>query len=145
MKSTAEYLRDLILTCPVIAAAGHKTDMHLDFIDNRDDSYSLDAAPAPVEVRKYMDGSSVLRFGFSLTSVRDSFSDPDRLKNAEHYETLCNWMRRITRFRQFPDMGDGRKAMELNPTGNPYVAARDPDGTSCYYQMSGELIYFQRG
>jgi hypothetical protein len=145
MKSTAEYLRDLLLTCPEIATAGEDKVMHLDFIDSAGDSYSVDSSPTASEVKKYQDGSAMLRFAFALTSVRDVFSDDDRMKNAEHYETLSKWMRTITKRRQFTDMGDGRQAMEINPTGNPYITARDPDGVAANYQMAGELIYLQRG
>lgn len=140
--SNAEYVRDLLLTCPYISAS--KLDAHIDFLGDKPLQYSIDGEPTAQVLKQYRGGDTLRRYSFILLSRMQTIDDATRAQNNRNYEQLSLWLEAQTRKRALPDMGDGAKANSIKAVGSVYLMETDTDTNSAAYQMQCELIYYQK-
>lgn len=140
--SNAEYVRQVLLSCPYITAGPF--DMAIDFLDQYPTRYSIDAEPAAQVVKRYLSGDTVRRFAFALSARYETITDADRAGNAKHYEDLALWLEQQTKRRQLPAMTDGATPQAMAATGGMYLDERAEDGSSAVYRMQITLTYYQK-
>lgn len=137
-----ESLHHFFLTAPVLE--GQRLD--IDCLQSDPDKFSLDSVPAERTLKQYMDGSSVRRQLFTISS-RASFG-PDLVQQKENlriFEELENWVDQQIMSGVLPDLGECRKArsLRISSTAYPMEANEGKGGGTARYQMQFELIYLQ--
>lgn len=87
MKNIMEEVRKFLRTYPPLAEG----KLHVDFLPEEAQSYSVEAVPAKEIVRSYVDGSTVRQFLFVVAS-REFFGDKIRqqLDNLSFYGDFSN-------------------------------------------------------
>ena len=140
--SNAEYIRDLMLTCPHITVS--TLDMHIDQVGAEPLSYSIESLPSDPVLKRYLGGDSLRAYPFQLTARRVFFSDEDRIANVNTFERVTDWMEQQTRLRLLPAMDDGQEPKQLQATGCTYVMEQAADSNSAVYIMQAQLVYYQK-
>ena len=100
-----EALRGWLRTYPPLS----KGRLAVDFLPKEARTYSVDSVPCKEEVRRYLDGSSVRQFLFTLSSRE--FKGEDIAQNTDNlafYEGFSAWVLAQDRARRLPDLGEGR-------------------------------------
>lgn len=120
--------------------------LDIDCLDKDPDSYSLDCEPTERVIKRYMDGGSVRRQLFTISS-RVCYG-PDltqQQENVHFFETLEDWLLSQERSGVLPDLGMKRRARSLEVISSAYpIEANDGEGgTTARYQIQMELIYLQ--
>lgn len=140
--SIAEYVREVLLTCPYIKAGPF--ELAIDFLGYKPSRYSISAEPTEQTVKRFLGGGSVRRYSFALCAQYTAIDDEERAANAAHYEDLSLWLEQQTRRRKLPPMTGGASPRSLLATGNVYVEERASDGNALTYRMQMELLYDQK-
>ena len=111
MKNIMEEVRKFLRTYPPLAEG----KLHVDFLPEEAQSYSVEAVPAKEIVRSYVDGSTVRQFLFVVAS-REFFGDKIRqqLDNLSFYGDFSEWLREQTMAGNLPNLGEGRKVMLMD-------------------------------
>ena len=136
-----EALRGWLRTYPPLS----KGRLAVDFLPKEARTYSVDSVPCKEEVRRYLDGSSVRQFLFTLSSRE--FKGEDIAQNTDNlafYEGFSAWVLAQDRARRLPDLGEGRRAQKIEVTTSGYPFLVDEHGTA-RYQIQLRLEYFQKG
>lgn len=141
--SNAEYVKSVLMTCPIITDEVGDIDLHISQIDTDPVNYSIEAEPTEQIVKRYLGGDSVKRFTFSLLARKQSFTDADRAQNSDVYDQLSQWLETQTRLRKLPPMDGGKTPQSMIALGNGYVLEGGPDNNNMLYQCTCELIYLQ--
>lgn len=140
--SLAEYVREVLLGCPVIEAS--RLDIQIDRVGTSPTEYSIDAEPGQQVVKRYLNGDTVRRFAFALTARFPILTDAIRAENGKVYEALSLWLEECSRRRRLPPMDEGMTAQRMAATGSAYLLEQAKDSDSAIYQMQMELIYYSR-
>lgn len=117
----------------------------VDFLPKEAQTYSVDSVPCKEEVKRYLDGSSLRQFLFTLSSRE--FKGEDIQQNTDNlafYEGFSAWVARQDRARRLPDLGEGRKARKIEVSTSGYPFQVDEHGTA-RYQIQLRLEYFEKG
>lgn len=117
----------------------------IDFLPKQARTYSVDSVPCKEEIKRYMDGSSLRQFLFTLSSRE--FKGEDIRQNADNlafYEAFSNWVLQQNQLRKLPELADGRTARKIEVTTSGYPFQVDENGTS-RYQIQLRMEYFQKG
>lgn len=117
----------------------------IDFLPKQARTYSVDSVPCKEEVKRYLDGSSLRQFLFTLSSRE--FKGEDIGQNADNlafYEAFSTWVLRQNRLRNLPRLPEGRTARKIEVTTSGYPFQVDEQGTALY-QIQLRLEYFQKG
>ena len=117
----------------------------IDFLPKQARTYSVDSVPCKEEVKRYLDGSSLRQFLFTLSSRE--FKGEDIGQNADNlafYEAFSTWVLRQNRLRNLPRLPEGRTARKIEVTTSGYPFQVDEQGTA-RYQIQLRLEYFQKG
>lgn len=117
----------------------------IDFLPKQARTYSVDSVPCKEEVKRYLDGSSLRQFLFTLSSRE--FKGEDIGQNADNlafYEAFSTWLLRQNRLRNLPELPEGRTARKIEVTTSGYPFQVDEQGTA-RYQIQLRLEYFQKG
>lgn len=136
--SMVSAVRSWLKTCPLLS--GER--LNVDFLPPETGSYSVDVSPAAAIVKKYLDGSSVRQFLFSLRT-RDVYG-PDLLQNIENlgfFEAVTAWAERACEAGELPVLPEGRQAVrvEVLSTGTVFWAETE----AAQYQIQFKLTYRQ--
>lgn len=135
-----ESLYGYLDACPLLQ--GRR--LHVDYLPAKPLEYMISPSPVDEVIRRYCRGAAQKQFVFVLASVNWYGEDIlTNIDNSGFYERLADWMRRQTRRRALPALGEGRSALSLEPmsTGYLYNAAE----TEARYQIQCRLVYYQKG
>ena len=110
MKNIMEEVRKFLRTYPPLAEG----KLHVDFLPEEAQSYSVEAVPAKEIVRSYVDGSTVRQFLFVVAS-REFFGDKikQQLDNLSFYGDFSEWLREQTMAGSLPNLGEGRNPFRM--------------------------------
>lgn len=136
-----EAVRGWLRTYPSLASGR----LAVDFLPKQAQTYSVDSVPSKEEIKRYLDGSSVRQFLFTLSSRE--FKGEDIVQNVDNltfYEGFAAWVLNQSRRRQLPELGEGRTARKVEVTTSGYPFQVDEHGTA-RYQIQLRLEYFQKG
>lgn len=135
-----EHLRRFFMTFPLLE--GQRLD--IDCLRSEPESYSIDSVPSESAVTRYLDGSSVRQFLFTISSRMYYGSDLDtQRENAAFFEALEDWLDRQTLFLRLPELGENRTARSLEVASSAYPFVVDEDEGTARYQIQLRLIYLQ--
>ncbi len=136
-----EALRSWLRTYPPLSAGR----LAVDFLPKEARTYSVDSVPCKEEVRRYLDGSSLRQFLFTLSSREFKGEDiGQNVDNLAFYEGFSTWVLEQNRARQLPWLEGGRTARKIEVTASGYPFQVDGHGTA-RYQIQLRLEYFQKG
>lgn len=136
-----ESLRNWLRTYPPLSTGR----LAVDFLPKQAQTYSVDSVPCKEEVRRYLDGSSLRQFLFTLSSREFKGEDiGQNVDNLAFYEGFSTWVLEQNRARRFPQLGEGRTARKIEVTTSGYPFQVDDHGTA-RYQIQLRLEYFQKG
>lgn len=135
-----EAVREFILTCPLVDGQL----LRIDFLPEEAATYSVDVTPTEPVVKKYMDGSSVRQFLFTL-ATRSYYDDYYRqqIDNLAFFERFTDWIEAQDSTGQFPELGEGKRPLRIRVTTSGYLFA--PENETARYQIQCSLIYYQKG
>lgn len=137
-----EHLRQYFLTCPVFEGKR----LNIDCLTSDPGSYSIDSVPTERIQKRYMDGSTVRRQLFTISSR--AYYGPDLHQQRENiglFEALESWLDEQDALGLLPPLGSKRRARSLNVLSSAYpIDVEDGDqGSTARYQIQFELIYLQ--
>lgn len=137
-----EAVRAWLRTYPPLS----KGRLGVDFLPEKARTYSVDTVPCRELVKRYLDGSCVKQYLFTLAS-REFRADDIRgnSENLAFYEAFSRWIEAQNRRpRHLPELGEGRTATGVEVTTSGYPFLVDEHGTA-RYQIQLKLTYFQKG
>lgn len=121
-----------------------KGRLDVDFLDENEDTYSLDTIPSTEIVKKYRDGSTVRQFQFAVASRRLYDQNIEQnLDNLDFFEKLTEWVENKMAARELPVMDNDRTALKIEVTSSAYPFIVSEDGKA-RYQIQMRLEYFKR-
>ena len=110
-----EALRSWLRTYPPLSAGR----LAVDFLPKEARTYSVDSVPCKEEVRRYLDGSSLRQFLFTLSSREFKGEDiGQNVDNLAFYEGFSAWVLEQNRARQLPWLEGGRTARKIEVTAS---------------------------
>lgn len=142
--SNADYVKELLLTCPYITNEVGSFDLHIDLLESSAVNYAIESEPNELVVKRYLNGDMVKRFPFSLVARKKTFTDSDRSINSAVFEHVTDWCERESRMRRLPAMDVGKKPQKLSALGCSYLFENDQDASASVYLLQMELQYFQK-
>lgn len=137
--SIMEAVRAYIRTYPPLT--GDK--INVDFLDHKNNSYTVDSVPSNGVVKTYMDGSQVCQFLFILAS-REAYGGDilTQIENLGFYEDFARWLDENSRKGRLPLLEGGCVAQEIGATTSGY--AFTAEGNKARYQIQCRLIYLKK-
>ncbi len=141
--SIPRYVHDLLSACPALHAGPF--DIALDNLDAKASRYSVDAEPDALVMKRYLNGDTVRRFGFTLAAQRDAIGSDAMEDTHALYEAVAEWAENMTRTHALPKMDGGRSARRLDVTDGAALMSLSDDANTAAYRMRMALIYVQRG
>lgn len=137
-----DRLHAWLKTCPLFE---HER-LDIDCLQSKADSYSLDAVPCERIVKRYLDGGTVRRQLFTVSS-REVYG-PDLTQQSENlqlFEDLEAWLEGEIDAGRMPDLGSDRmvRSLAVLSSGYPVDADEGQGGGTARYQIQLELIYLQ--
>lgn len=135
-----EHLREFFQSYPGLA----EERLDIDCLASSVDNYSIDSVPCESVVTRYLNGSTVRRCLFTLSSRMYYGQDiAQQAANLAFFEGLENWLDRETFFLRYPRLGEKRKIRSLTVTSSASPFIVDEDTGTARYQIQCELIYTQ--
>lgn len=138
-----ESLHRFFLTAPVLE--GQRLD--IDCLQSDPDKFSLDSVPAERTLKQYMDGSTVRRQLFTISSRANYGPDLNQQKeNLRIFEELESWIDQQIMSGVLPYLGEESRtarSLRISSTAYPMEANEGQGGGTARYQMQFELIYLQ--
>lgn len=137
-----EALHSYFKTAPVFA----NQRLDIDCLQSDPDKFSLDSVPSERIVKRYLDGGTVRRQLFTVSSRADFGPDLNQQKeNLQVFETLETWLDSQDALCILPPLGEKRRARSLRVLSTAYPIEVDEGsvGGLARYQIQMELIYLQ--
>ncbi len=137
-----EALHSYFKTAPVFA----NQRLDIDCLQSDPDKFSLDCVPGERIVKRYLDGGTVRRQLFTVSSRADFGPDINQQKeNLQVFETLETWLDAQDALGILPPLGEKRRARSLRVLSTAYPIEVDEGsvGGLARYQIQMELIYLQ--
>lgn len=137
-----EALHSYFKTAPVFA----NQRLDIDCLQSDPDKFSLDSVPSERIVKRYLDGGSVRRQLFTVSSRADFGPDINQQEeNLQVFETLETWLDSQDALGILPPLGEKRRARTLRVLSTAYPIEVDEGsiGGLARYQIQMELIYLQ--
>lgn len=135
-----EYLRQYFMNFPRLQ--GERLD--IDCLRSQEGSYSIDSAPGESVSQRYLDGSAVRRFLFTISGRMYYGSDiATQAENLAFFEELETWLSRRELLLDLPELGEKRTARSLEVLSSAYPIIVDDDEGLARYQIQMRLTYFQ--
>lgn len=135
-----EHLRQYFMEFPGLQE--HRID--IDCLQSQPESFSIDSVPSESVVQRYLDGSTVKRLLFTISSRMYYSSDlTGQEENLQFFEDLENWVTQKDMLIDLPDLGEKRKARSLEVTQSGYPFTVDEDEGLARYQIQFRLTYLQ--
>lgn len=135
-----EALRQYFMQFPEL----QKERLDINCLQSKPESYSIDSVPSESVITRYIDGSTVRRCLFTISSRRYHCSDlKNQNANMAFFEKLEIWLDKKNLFMQFPDLGEKRTVRALEVTQSAYPFILDENGETARYQIQMRLTYLQ--
>lgn len=140
MGGIKEYLEQ----CPAIAtyveALGR--EVNVNYLDEPEKSYSISQEPNEPWVKKYVDGTGIKLITVTFSS-REAYGPAviENLQVCGFYEELEEWIAENNRERNYPNIGEKKKAMGIALATTPYLF--DTSRTKAKYQVTIQIKYYQ--
>lgn len=137
MNNILEYIRDFILTCPLI----NGESVNVDYIGT-DMTYSIDTLPCDPIIQQYTDGGAKKQFQFALTS-KEQYDEDIRIniENSGFYEAFEEWLDTQSMMYKLPDMGEKKSPIRFETKNKGYLY--DVEEVYAKYRIECRLIYEQ--
>lgn len=118
----------------------------VDYLPEEAKTYSVDTVPTKETVKRYLDGSAVKQYLFTLASREFRADDiQGNTENLAFYEAFSRWVdAQNRRPRHLPELSDGCSAQKVEVTTSGYPFLVDDHGTA-RYQIQMKLTYFEKG
>lgn len=142
-KPIIEAVKEYLEACPELGALAK---VKVDFLGDKEGSYSIEETPANPVVRSFVDGSRECQFLFIFASRNFYATDASRenIDNLHLYEKLSEWIDDNNRQGIFPELGEDREAEKVEITTGGYLFGVN-DGQRCArYQIQCRLTYKER-
>lgn len=140
--SIIECLRQYFSQAPGLA--GKRID--IDCLRSKPDSYSIDCVPTERVVQRYVDGSTVRRQLFTISS-RAAYGPniAQQRGNVETFEELEAWLMLQDAVGTYPNLGEKRhtRALEILSSAYPIEADDGDQGSIARYQIQLGITYYQ--
>lgn len=137
-----EALHSYFKTSPALA----DVRLDIDCLQRDPAKFSLDSIPGERILKKYIDGSSVRRQLFTISSRTPYGPDlAQQTTNLDTFGELEDWLDSQEQLGILPPLGNNRKARSLRVTSSAYpIEVDEGQGVStARYQIQLELIYLQ--
>lgn len=138
--SIIDGIKEYIATCPLIKDMGKK--LKVDFLSEGNRSFSIEPVPVNPLIRKYVNGSSEMRYVFLFTA-KFVYSQEKQMniENSTFFEDFANWIENNNNKRIFPTLPKGCKASEILVTSSGYLFGISSDMKTGRYQIQITLNY----
>lgn len=120
--------------------------LDIDCLKSDPDSCSLDSVPGSRIVTRYIDGSTVRRQLFTVSSRAAYGPDLEQQReNLQLFEDLESWIDTCLMTGALPALGEKRRTRSLSVLSTPYPIEADEgtEGGTARYQIQLEIIYLQ--
>ena len=118
--------------------------LDIDCLRSQEGSYSIDSEPGESVSQRYLDGSTVRRFLFTISGRMYYGSDiANQAENLAFFEDLEAWLAKKELFLDLPDLGEKRTARKLEVLSSAYPFLVDENEESARYQIQLRLTYLQ--
>lgn len=135
--SIIKALREWLAECPELQMLSK--DGYIDFTKDDKENYGISPG-GETTVRRYIDGSSIQQYSFSIFARRYTAEDIGRLENAEFLENLSQWMDNKAFAGELPNLGEGTETQAVTSNFSSLFEA-DTSRKTGLYQIPCELIY----
>lgn len=116
----------------------------IDCLSAKEYSYSIDSVPCESIVSRYLDGTTVRRCLFTISSRMFYGNDiAQQAENIEFFEQLEMWLSEQETFFRLPKLGAKRRARSLTVLCSAYPTIANEDEGTARYQIQCQLIYTQ--
>lgn len=137
-----ESVRDYIANLDCIAT--YDSIVNMNFLDNEEDSFSIEElATEPIE-RRFIDGSTIRRYDFVFCS-REPYSVEvmQNIDNSNFYELLTNEIEEKNNNGILPIMDiDKYEPLSISVTSNSYLAVTEEN--TAMYQINMRFRYIKK-
>lgn len=118
--------------------------LDIDCLRSKEGSYSIDSEPGESVSQRYLDGSTVRRFLFTISGRMYYGSDiANQAENLAFFEELEAWLSQRELLLDLPDLGEKRTARSLEVLSSAYPIVVDEEKGSARYQIQMRLTYLQ--
>lgn len=137
MNSILSYIRDFILTCPLLDGE----NVNVDYIGTNM-TYSIDALPCDPVIKTYVDGGKQKQFQFAFTS-KEQYDEDVRIniENSGFYEAFEEWLDEQSTLGRFPEMGEKQSPVRFETKNKGYLY--DIEEVYAKYRIECRFIYTQ--
>lgn len=136
--SIIEAVKNFIEEYPKLDTLGK---IGVDFLDEQQDSFSIEETPTNTVINEYIDGSSERQFVFVL-AARLFYSEEIRnnLDNSGFFEDFQDWLEQCTKNGVFPELGTGLTPTKIEAMSNGYMFENN-NNRLARYQIQCRLLY----
>lgn len=136
MTPVVDSLRNYILGFPELP----DSPIQIDYLGSEGSQYTLEPTPCDPIYRKYTDGGCLRQMQFLFASREFYCADVDVCRdNQGFYEKFARWIEDNNRNNVLPDLGDGRRAIDIEVLSSSYAFSETAD--TARYQIQLRLIY----
>ena len=132
-------LRTYLLTYPSLE---DNAPLLVDNVGNSPTQYGIFPLPGARIVESYIDGSSLRQFPFALQSIEYIADDAARIRAAEFYEALADWLESQTEAGVLPTLDAGKTAETIEALQSGFLFEFGESGVGLY-QIQCRLTYTQ--
>lgn len=137
MNNIIQYIRDFILTCPLV----NGERVNVDYI-GQEMSYSIDTLPCSPIIQTYTDGGTKRQFQFAFMSNEEYDEDARvNIENSGFYEAFEEWLDTQSMLGKLPDMTEKKYPIRFETLNRAYLY--DIEENKARYRVECRLIYEQ--
>lgn len=135
-KSKMQYIKEYIETCPLLK--GNK--INVDYLKDKEYSYSIDRTPVNPVVKQYTDGASIkqIAFDFSITFPIVSVALYN-LMNSKFCDDFMDWIESQNNKRNLPGI-EGARSIRCTSPG--YILSKSE--TTAIYIIQMNCQYYEK-
>lgn len=133
MSSKIEKIKEFIEKCDLL----ENGKVHVDYIKDDPQSYSIEESPAVTTLKKFVDGAENRQILFDF-SIQANFSVLENIKNSQFCDDFINWIETQNRTGNLPDI-EGVISIECTGRGTIIRTTK----TTAIYVIPIKLVYYQ--
>lgn len=130
-KSNIELIKEYLETCSLL----NDGTIHVDYLNEDIDSYSIDETPSNPILKLYTDGGSLRQILFDFV-VTEPFSKIENLKNSKFFEDFSKWIEIENRKGNLPNI-EGAQYIKCTSPG--YILQKNE--TIAIYIIQMQFVY----
>ncbi len=116
--------------------------LYVDHLGSEPTQYAIIPLPGEKVIEEYLSGKSLRAYPFALQSVESTAADLERIENSGFFESFSDWLESQTDDGDFPSLGSGKTAYEIEALGWGYLYEKGQSDTGIY-QIQCLLTYIQ--